>query len=193
MRLSGRRADTGHHYGHGKIENLSARFETALLLVTSGWIIYEAIQRLLFKSVEVEVSAWAFVVMVVSITIDATRSRVLYRAAKKYNSQALEADALHFVDRYLELLSGHHGIDWCDAQRAYMRSLLAQAGRCGGGDWCSLDRDLCQLRVRQAHRQGLWMLPQRGWRKPSRLLHVTSRACWISTRSASAIRDRDLY
>ncbi len=96
VRFSGRPADENHHYGHGKIENLSALFETLLLLATSAWIIYEAIQRLFVSKVEVEVSIWAFAVMAISIIIDFTRSRVLYRAARKYNSQALEADALHF-------------------------------------------------------------------------------------------------
>lgn len=96
VRLSGKPADREHQYGHGKIENLSALFETFLLLVTCVWIIYEAIQRLFYKSVEIEVSIWSFLVMLTSIVIDYTRSRVLYRAARKHNSQALEADALHF-------------------------------------------------------------------------------------------------
>ncbi|MCX6383315.1 MAG: cation diffusion facilitator family transporter, partial [Actinobacteria bacterium] len=39
---------------------------------------------------------WSFIVMTVSIIIDISRSRVLMKTAKKYNSQALEADALHF-------------------------------------------------------------------------------------------------
>ncbi len=94
--MSGKPADEEHRYGHGKIENLSALFETVLLLITAVWIIYEAIQRLFFKKVVVEISFWAFLVMAVSIAIDFTRSRVLYRAAKAHNSQALEADALHF-------------------------------------------------------------------------------------------------
>lgn len=96
VRVSGKPADKEHNFGHGKIENLSALFETFLLLVTCVWIIYEAIQRLFFKQVEVELSIWAFVVMAVSIFIDANRSRILYRAAEKHKSQALEADALHF-------------------------------------------------------------------------------------------------
>lgn len=96
VRVSSRPADAEHTYGHGKVENLSALFETLLLLATCVWIIYEAIQRLFFKSVPVEASVWAFVVMIVAIVIDYTRSRILYRTAKKYASQALEADALHF-------------------------------------------------------------------------------------------------
>ncbi|MEJ5314778.1 MULTISPECIES: cation diffusion facilitator family transporter [Anaerolinea] len=96
VRISGKPADEEHLYGHGKIENLSALFETLLLLATCVWIVYEAIQRLFFRSVEVEVSIWAFVVMFVSIVVDINRSKMLYAAARKHNSQALEADALHF-------------------------------------------------------------------------------------------------
>lgn len=96
VQISGKAPDKQHHFGHGKVENLSALFETLLLLATSVWIIYEAVQRLFFKSVEMEISIWAFLVMIVSIVIDATRSRMLLKAAKKYKSQALEADALHF-------------------------------------------------------------------------------------------------
>ena len=96
VRISGKAADLEHPFGHGKVENLSALFETLLLLLTCVWIIYEAVQRLFVKSVEVEITVWAFVVMIVSIIIDINRSRILYNAARKYNSQALEADALHF-------------------------------------------------------------------------------------------------
>lgn len=96
VRMSDKPPDKEHPFGHGKIENLSALFETLLLLATSAWIIYEATQRLFFKKAEVEVSVWSFIVMGTSIAIDYTRSRILYRAARKYNSQALEADALHF-------------------------------------------------------------------------------------------------
>jgi cation diffusion facilitator family transporter len=96
VRVSDKPADESHHFGHGKVENLSALFETVLLLATSGWIIYEAVNRLFFKPAQVEASVWSFVVMGTSIIIDINRSKLLYKAAKKYNSQALEADALHF-------------------------------------------------------------------------------------------------
>src|SRR5512135_734684 len=96
VRISGKPADSNHLYGHGKAENLSALFETLLLLVTCFWIIYEATHRLLFHPVDLKVTFWSFAVMATSIVVDVSRSRILYRAAKKYNSQALEADALHF-------------------------------------------------------------------------------------------------
>jgi cation diffusion facilitator family transporter len=97
VRVSDRPADKEHPFGHGKIENISALFETILLLATSGWIIYEAIDRLFIHTTIVpHASVWSFVVMGTSIVVDFTRSRILSRAAKKYKSQALEADALHF-------------------------------------------------------------------------------------------------
>ena len=96
VRISGRPADRNHLYGHGKAENLSALFETLLLLVTCFWIIYEATHRLLFHPVDLKITFWSFAVMITSIGVDISRSRVLYKAARKYNSQALEADALHF-------------------------------------------------------------------------------------------------
>ena len=96
VRFASRPADASHHYGHGKVENVSAFLEAGLLILTAIWIIYEAIRRLLFHDSHVEITIWAFVVMFVSIAVDATRSRVLLQAARRTGSQALEADALHF-------------------------------------------------------------------------------------------------
>jgi cation diffusion facilitator family transporter len=96
VRISGKPADRNHLYGHGKVENLSALFETLLLLLTCAWIIYEAIHRLSFHTIDLKVNLWSFTVMTTSIVVDVSRSRILYRTARKYNSQALEADALHF-------------------------------------------------------------------------------------------------
>src|SRR5262249_43034582 len=75
VRVSDKPADADHQYGHGKVENFSAFLETALLLLTCVWIVREAIQRLFFKSVEIEPSLWAFLVMFASIMVDVWRSR----------------------------------------------------------------------------------------------------------------------
>jgi cation diffusion facilitator family transporter len=96
VRIAGRPADRTHLYGHGKVENLSALFETVLLLLTCFWILYEAGHRLLYHAARIQVTFWSFAAMITSIVIDFSRSRVLYKTARKYNSQALEADALHF-------------------------------------------------------------------------------------------------
>jgi cation diffusion facilitator family transporter len=96
VRISDNPADKEHNFGHGKIENFSALIETLLLILTCAWIIYEAVKRITTHHVKIEVTVWSFIVVLVSIIIDFTRSRALSKVAKKYNSQALEADALHF-------------------------------------------------------------------------------------------------
>jgi len=96
VRVSDKPADADHQYGHGKVENFSAFVETGLLLLTCAWIIYEAAVRLFFRHIDIEPSIPAFAVMLFSMAIDWWRSRALGRIASKYDSQALEADALHF-------------------------------------------------------------------------------------------------
>ncbi|HEX2970133.1 MAG TPA: cation diffusion facilitator family transporter [Bacteroidales bacterium] len=96
VRISDKPPDKEHNYGHGKIENFSAFIETILLLITCTWIIYEAVQRLVTGQTHIEVNSWSYVVVGSSMIIDFTRSRALYKVAKAHNSQALEADALHF-------------------------------------------------------------------------------------------------
>lgn len=96
VKISDKPADEKHQYGHGKIENVSAFVETLLLILTCSWIIYEAVRRLVSGRVEIEVNIWGFGVVLFAIIVDISRARALKKVAKKYNSQALEADALHF-------------------------------------------------------------------------------------------------
>ena len=94
--VSDKPADSNHNFGHGKVENLSAFIETLLLFVTCVWIIYEAIHRLVSGETMIEVTVWSYIVVITSIVVDITRSRALKKVAIETNSQALEADALHF-------------------------------------------------------------------------------------------------
>jgi cation diffusion facilitator family transporter len=96
VRVSDEPADERHPYGHGKFENFSAFVETALLLLTALYIIYEAFDRLFFHSVHIQPSITAILVLLVALAIDITRARALKHVAQKYSSDALEADALHF-------------------------------------------------------------------------------------------------
>src|SRR5579872_5305305 len=121
--VSDKPADADHQYGHGKVENFSAFVETGLLLLTCAWIIYEAAERLFFRRIEIEPSIAAFAVMLFSMVLDFWRSRALGRIATKYESQALEADALHFstdiwsagvvvLGLALVLLGRTYRVDW---------------------------------------------------------------------------------
>ncbi len=96
VRVADRPADSEHQYGHGKVEHLSAFFETGLLVITCLWIVFESVSRLISGGRHLEITVWAFAVMIVSIIIDYWRSGALGRAAKKHGSDALAADALHF-------------------------------------------------------------------------------------------------
>jgi cation diffusion facilitator family transporter len=126
IRISGKPADAEHHYGHGKVESVSALAETALLFVLSGVVIWEAVRRLLGDlSHAVEASLMAFAVVAASIVVDFLRARVLYRAAKETSSEALEADALHFSSDmwsslavFIGLGGVALGLPWADAAAA---------------------------------------------------------------------------
>ncbi|HVZ54255.1 MAG TPA: cation diffusion facilitator family transporter [Pseudolabrys sp.] len=132
VRISGKPADDRHHYGHGKVEAVSALAETALLFLLSGVVIWEAGKRLIaHEGHAVEASLLAFGVIVVSIVVDFFRSRALSRAAKETHSHALEADALHFSSDLwasLAVLVGlfgvHFGFAWADSAAALAVAVL---------------------------------------------------------------------
>src|SRR5438034_8927533 len=83
VRISGKPADAEHHYGHGKVESVTALIETGLLFVLSGVVLWEAVKRLTSaQPPEVEATPWAFAVIALSIAVDFFRARVLYRTAE---------------------------------------------------------------------------------------------------------------
>jgi cation diffusion facilitator family transporter len=96
VRVADKPADADHLYGHGKVESFSAFVETGLLLLTALYIIWEAFQRLLFRAPTIRLSLGMILILALGMGIDFVRARALTRVAKKYPSEALEADALHF-------------------------------------------------------------------------------------------------
>jgi cation diffusion facilitator family transporter len=132
VRISGKPADEEHHYGHGKVEAVSALAETALLFLLSGIVIWEAVKRLVeHEGHVVEATVWAFGVIVVSIVVDFFRARALSHTAKKSSSHALEADALHFSSDLwsslavlIGLVGVHYGLAWADSVAALVVAAL---------------------------------------------------------------------
>jgi cation diffusion facilitator family transporter len=97
VRVSDRPADEDHNYGHGKLESLSAGFETLLMVGSCVWIARESIHRIVHHThLDLRWSVWPFAVLLLSIGVDYTRSRNLHRVAQQQRSDALEADAIHF-------------------------------------------------------------------------------------------------
>src|SRR5476649_2646153 len=132
VRISGKPADKEHNYGHDKVESVSALGETALLFLLSGIVIWEATKRLFEHEEHVVVaSVWAFGVITVSIAVDFFRARALSRTAKQTQSQALEADALHFSSDLwaslavlIGLVGVHFGLAWADSASALLVAVL---------------------------------------------------------------------
>ena len=125
VRFSDRPADEEHHYGHGKLESLSALGIIALLYVLAGGILVESYSRLREGAPPPKLSAVPFVVLLVDIVVNFWRARALHRVAHDTRSQALAADALHFASDVLGsvaviiglALSGL-GFEWGDAAAA---------------------------------------------------------------------------
>jgi len=147
--VSDKPADADHQYGHGKIENFSAFVETGLLLITCAWIVYEAVFRLFFRRIEIEPSIAAFAVMLFSMGVDSWRSRVLGRIARKYDSQALEADALHF------------STDIWSAGVVVLGLVLVRTGRAYHVDWLRDSDPIAALFVAGAVVSVSWRLARR--------------------------------
>src|ERR1022692_1092058 len=89
VRVADKPADADHLYGHGKVKSFSAFVETGLLLLTALYIIWEAVQRLLFHAANIRPSLTAIIVLLFAMGVDFVRSRALNRIAKKYPSEAL--------------------------------------------------------------------------------------------------------
>jgi cation diffusion facilitator family transporter len=93
-----RPADRGHPYGHGKAEHLAALAEGAILVLASLAIAWQALARLLGSGhATVNPAWWALGVVGVVIAIDVARAVISARAARRYVSPALQANALHFA------------------------------------------------------------------------------------------------
>jgi len=101
VRVSDKPADDEHHYGHGKLESLSALGVIAMLYVLAGGILVESWSRLREGAAPPTLSAIPFVVLLVDIAVNFWRARALHRAARDTHSQALAADALHFASDVL--------------------------------------------------------------------------------------------
>ncbi|MFH0865783.1 MAG: cation diffusion facilitator family transporter [Bacteroidota bacterium] len=121
VKVSDKAPDEEHPYGHGKYENISGVIEGFMIFIAAGWIIYEAINKILYQN-EIKKIGIGFIVMFISAVVNFFVSRRLYKVAKETDSIALEADALHLkVDVYTSLgvavglvliwLTGYHILD----------------------------------------------------------------------------------
>jgi cation diffusion facilitator family transporter len=97
VRVSDKPADEDHTYGHGKFENISSFGEVILMAASSAWIIWEAIERIVHPTRELQNLGLPVAVVVCSIGVDFWRSRKLREVAQRTGSSALATDAFHFA------------------------------------------------------------------------------------------------
>jgi cation diffusion facilitator family transporter len=115
--VAGRPADRGHPYGHGKAEHLAALGEAGLLVLVSLYISYRALAVLVGAEEPTVDPVWyAFVVVAIVIVVDLSRMTVSLRAARRFGSAALAANAVHF------------GSDLAGSTAVLAGLLLARAG-----------------------------------------------------------------
>jgi cation diffusion facilitator family transporter len=93
--VAGRPADQHHPYGHSKAEHLSALAEATLLGTLSLVVAFAAIRRF-GDHPEIDVTWWAIAIVLIVIVVDGSRLTISLRAARTYDSAALEASAFHF-------------------------------------------------------------------------------------------------
>ncbi len=90
--VAARPADEEHPFGHGKVENIAAVVQAALIFAAGGLIIYSAIRRII-TGATLELTEAGIGMMLVSIIASVFLSRYLLRVAKTTDSVAFEANA----------------------------------------------------------------------------------------------------
>ncbi|MFC3748367.1 cation diffusion facilitator family transporter [Paenibacillus sp. GCM10012306] len=96
VRISGRSADKGHPYGHGKVENISGTVETLLIFVAGIWIIYECVHKIM-NPTEIEFPFLGILVMVIGGGVNFVVSLKVKKKAEELHSVAMKSNALHLL------------------------------------------------------------------------------------------------
>lgn len=94
VKTSHKVADEEHPFGHGKVENISGTVEALLIFLAAGWIVYEAIRKLLNPE-PIESVGWGVAAMLTSTILNLTVSQMLFKVGRETDSVALQADAWH--------------------------------------------------------------------------------------------------
>jgi len=103
VKTSSKSADEGHPFGHGKVENISGAVEALLIFIAAGWIIYEAVLKLI-RPQSINMAILGVAVMLLSAAVNIFVSRKLFKVGRETDSVALLADAWHLrTDVYTSL------------------------------------------------------------------------------------------
>ena len=96
IKMADEPADADHHYGHGKVESLSALGQTVLLMCTSAWVVFEALRSILLSEKTNIIGAqWGILIMLISMVLSIFSIKIMKKAAKDNHSHSLEATVVN--------------------------------------------------------------------------------------------------
>jgi cation diffusion facilitator family transporter len=198
VRISARRPDEEHPFGHGKVEDISALAEALLIFVAAVWIIFEAIHKLL-NPAPLETIGWGALVMLFSVIANIAISKMLFTVGKRTESPALIADAWHLrTDVYtsagvfgglaLIWLAGIFfptlNINWVDPVAAMLVALLI----CRAALKLTIDAIKDLIDTSPPANELMWLATYlKGWYPTVRSIHR------VRTRKSGAARFIDLH
>ena len=121
IRKAAEPADHEHQYGHGRMEDLAAIVQSAVIIATGGAILYKAAEKYFQKAV-ITYSQYDVWVMFLSLAFSVVISQVLRKVGKRTGSHTLMADALHYTsDLYSNsvaiaaiIITYYTGVTWFD-------------------------------------------------------------------------------
>jgi ferrous-iron efflux pump FieF len=96
VRAASRPPDEDHAYGHGKAESLAGLFQALVITASGLFLVWEAIRRLVNPR-ETQAEGVGIVTMVVAILVSVGLVYRLKSVARKTDSPALAADAVHYA------------------------------------------------------------------------------------------------
>ena len=96
LSIAMRPADERHPFGHDKVEYFSSGVEGALIVLAAGGIVWAAVARFLDPQPLTSLGP-GLVLAIVASGVNLLVARIMFQAAKRFESIALEADARHLM------------------------------------------------------------------------------------------------
>ncbi len=96
VRAAARPPDNEHTYGHGKAESLAGLFQSAVIMASGGYLIYEAVNRIINPR-PTQNEFIGIVVMVVAAVASLALVARLRHVARLTDSPALSSEAAHYA------------------------------------------------------------------------------------------------
>jgi len=97
-------ADESHPFGHGKFETAATLVQSIIIALTGAGVLFEACRRLVTGDFRLARLEQGMLVLLISVAASVAISRHLRLVARRTDSSALQADALHFsMDVYTNL------------------------------------------------------------------------------------------